>query len=59
MESEMAAELRFHMEAYAEDLIRSGVPHEEAIRRARLEFGGIDRAKEARSSRNFRPISIR
>jgi putative ABC transport system permease protein len=46
MESEMDAELRFHMEAYAEDLIRSGVLHQEAMRRARLEFGGIDRAKE-------------
>jgi predicted permease len=46
MESEMDAELRFHMEAYAEDLIRSGVPHQEAMRRAQLEFGAIDRAKE-------------
>ena len=46
MESEMDAELRFHIEAYAGDLIRSGVPREEAMRRARLEFGGIDRAKE-------------
>jgi putative ABC transport system permease protein len=46
MESEMDAELRFHMVAYAEDLIRSGVPREEAMRRARLEFGGIERAKE-------------
>ena len=46
MESEMDAELRFHMEAYAEDLIRGGVPRAEAMRRARLEFGGIERAKE-------------
>jgi putative ABC transport system permease protein len=46
MESEMDAELRFHMEAHAEDLIRGGVPRQEALRRARLEFGGIDRAKE-------------
>ena len=46
MESEMEAELRFHIEAYAEDLIRSGVPRAEAMRRARLEFGGIERAKE-------------
>jgi len=34
MEREMDAELRFHMEAYGEDLIRSGVPCEEAMRRA-------------------------
>ncbi len=46
MESEMDAELRFHLEAYAEDLIRGGVPRQEALRRARIEFGGIERAKE-------------
>jgi len=46
MESEMDAELRFHMEAYADDLVREGVPRQEAMRRARLEFGGLDRAKE-------------
>ncbi len=46
MESEMDAELRTHIEAYAEDLGRQGVPRSEAMRRARLEFGGIDRAKE-------------
>src|SRR4029077_4195030 len=46
MESEMDAELRFHMEAYAEDLIRSGVPSEEARRRARLGLGGAEQVKE-------------
>ena len=46
METEMDAELRFHMEAYAEDLVRSGVSREEALRRARLEFGGMEKAKE-------------
>ena len=46
MESEMDSELRFHIEAYAEDLVGTGVPRQEAMRRARLEFGGIDRAKE-------------
>lgn len=45
-ETEMDTELRFHLDAYAEDLIRSGVPREEAQRRARLEFGGFERAKE-------------
>ena len=33
MESEMDAELRFHMEAYAEDLVRSGEQRDEAMRR--------------------------
>lgn len=46
MEREMDAELRFHIEVYAEDLVRSGAPPEEAQRRARIEFGGIERAKE-------------
>jgi predicted permease len=46
MEREMDAELRFHIEAFAEDLVRSGVPREEALRRARIEFGGMERAKE-------------
>ncbi|HET6169116.1 MAG: ABC transporter permease [Candidatus Acidiferrales bacterium] len=46
MESDMDAELRSHIEAYAEDLIRGGISREEAMRRARIEFGGIERAKE-------------
>ena len=46
MENEMDAELRFHMQAYVEDLQRKGVAREEAMRRARIEFGGVERAKE-------------
>src|SRR5438876_9052457 len=46
VENEMDAELRFHIEAFAEDLVRSGVQRQEAYRRARIEFGGIERAKE-------------
>jgi putative ABC transport system permease protein len=46
MESEMDAELRFHIETYAEDLMSCGVAREEAMRRARLEFGGIEQVKE-------------
>lgn len=46
MESEMDAELRFHIEAYADDLAGRGVPREEALRRARAEFGAFHRAKE-------------
>src|SRR5260370_29441415 len=45
MESEMDAELRFHMEAYAEDLIRGGMPGQEALRRAPLAFWGAERAE--------------
>ncbi|HEY4949391.1 MAG TPA: ABC transporter permease [Candidatus Acidoferrales bacterium] len=46
MESEMDAELRFHVEARADDLVRGGVTRQEALRRARLEFRGIESAKE-------------
>ena len=50
METEMDAEMHFHLEARAEDIFREGaadgMTHEEALRRARLEFGAVDRAKE-------------
>jgi len=46
MEREMDAELRLHIENHAEQLMRAGVPSREALRRARLEFGGLDRVKE-------------
>lgn len=55
MESEMDAELSFHLEAFAEDLMRGGVPREEALRRARIQFGGIERVKEeGREARGIR-----
>ena len=55
MERDMDAELRFHLEAFAEDLVRIGIPREEALRRARIEFGGVERAKEeCRESRGVR-----
>ena len=56
MESEMETELRFHIETFAEELIRSGVPREEAMRRARIEFGGIERVKE--EGREARGVSL-
>ena len=56
MESEMDAELRFHIAAYAEDLVRGGVQRAEAMRRARLEFGGIERVKE--EGREARGVSL-
>jgi predicted permease len=56
MESQMDVELRFHVQSYADDLMRSGVPREQAFRRARLDFGAIDRAKE--ECREARGISL-
>ncbi|HEV7510703.1 MAG TPA: ABC transporter permease [Candidatus Acidoferrum sp.] len=55
MESAMSEELYFHIEAYAQDLVRSGVPYQEAMRRAKLEFGGAERVKEeCREARGVR-----
>jgi putative ABC transport system permease protein len=57
IDSEMDAELRFHLEAYAEDLMRNGVSRQQALRRARLEFGGVDKTKEeCREARGVRFI---
>jgi predicted permease len=55
-ESEMDAELRFHMDAYTEDLIRQGVSRPEATRRARIEFGGVENTKQ--ECRDARGISF-
>jgi macrolide transport system ATP-binding/permease protein len=46
-ESEMETEVRFHILSYADDLIESGVHAEEANRRARVEFGGVETHKDA------------
>ena len=44
--NEMEEEFRFHVEACAEDLVRNGVPQQEAIRRAKVAFGGAQQTKE-------------
>jgi predicted permease len=46
VEKELDEELRFHFETQAEKYIRSGLTREEAMRRLRLEFGGLDQIKE-------------
>ena len=45
-EAGLTEELRFHIEQYTEDLVRSGVSPDEARRRARMELGGINTVKE-------------
>jgi predicted permease len=47
LENEMEAEVRFHLESYAADLVRNGVSEPEAMRRARIEFGGVESHKDA------------
>ncbi|MGH9470651.1 MAG: permease prefix domain 1-containing protein, partial [Terriglobia bacterium] len=45
-EKQLDAELRFHLEQQIADYIAAGMTPEEAQRRARLEFGGLDQVKE-------------
>jgi predicted permease len=45
-ERELTDELQFHLETRAEDLVRRGLDPDEARRRARLEFGGVEQYKE-------------
>ena len=47
VEEEMDEELRAHFEREVEKCIQSGLPIDEARRRVRLEFGGLDQVKEA------------
>jgi predicted permease len=55
LESDLSDEIRFHLEARTQDLIRSGLGENEARRRARLEFGSIESYKEdCRQSRGLR-----
>jgi putative ABC transport system permease protein len=55
LEHDMDAELRFHIESRAEDLKRSGLAPDDALRQARLEFGGLESHKdEMRTSLGLR-----
>jgi hypothetical protein len=47
LEDEMEAEVRFHLESYAADLVRNGAPEQEAMRLARVQFGGVESHKDA------------
>jgi predicted permease len=52
VEQELDDELRFHVEREADKLVRAGLSPNEARRRARIAFGGVDRTKEeARDAR--------
>jgi len=46
VEDDLEAELRSHVQCRADDLERSGLSHNEALRRARIELGGHERFKE-------------
>src|SRR5579863_5068912 len=54
-EQGMTEELRFHIQQYTCDLVRSGVPPLEAARRARIEFGSLNSVQEeCREARGLR-----
>jgi len=55
-ESELDDELRFHLERQISKHLKSGMSEKEAVRRARLEFGGIDQVKD--ECRDARGISF-
>jgi hypothetical protein len=44
--ADMEDELRSHIQHRADDLERLGLPHADAERRARIEFGGYEKCKE-------------
>src|SRR5580658_80753 len=46
LDRQISQELQFHIDSYAEDLVRSGLPRDEAMRRARAELGSISARKE-------------
>ena len=46
LEGEMEQEIRFHLEARAADLERGGMVPKQAMRQARLEFGGVASHKD-------------
>src|SRR5690606_34818499 len=57
VDRDLDREMRFHLEMAIEKHRRSGLSLEEATRRARLEFGGVERYKEAvRDERGVRPL---
>ncbi len=46
LERELDVELRYHFDRQVDDFIQSGMSAEEARRRTRLQFGGLDQVKE-------------
>jgi hypothetical protein len=46
VEGELDEELRFHFDEQVEKYVRSGLSRAEAVRQARIEFGGVEGVKE-------------
>jgi hypothetical protein len=59
VERDIDDELAFHCERHVESHIANGLSPEQAVRRARLEFGGIDQSKEAcRDALGVSPLAL-
>src|SRR4029450_6907504 len=57
VEHELDEEMRFHLEQQVDAYVRNGLARSEALRRDRLEFGGVDEIKEAhRDARGVRLV---
>ena len=55
VETELDEELRFHLERQVEKYVQNGLSREESQQRARVEFGGVELAKEeCRDARGVR-----
>jgi predicted permease len=58
-EREMREELAQHVQHRADDLVRTGMPRDEAVRHARLEFGSVEAYKEqCRDESGFAPLRV-
>ena len=56
-ERQMHAEFQFHLENQVDDYVRQGLTREDALLRARREFGALELAKdECRDQRVFEPF---
>jgi putative ABC transport system permease protein len=56
VETEMEDELRFHSERQIEKFLKTGMSREQALRRVRMEFGGLEQVKE--DCREARGVSL-
>jgi putative ABC transport system permease protein len=56
VERELRDELNFHLDREIEKQIRAGSPREEAVRQARLAFGGVERIKD--DTRDARSVAF-
>ena len=56
VESDMEDELAFHCERQIEKYLKTGMDREEALRRVRMEFGGLEQVKE--DCRDARGVSL-